>query len=197
VTRAGAAPSSLVLVGEAGIGKSTLWRLAADGARDAGLRVLSCRPNAAEAALSYAALGDLLAPALDETLGELAPPLRRALEVALLLKDAAGLRPDQRAVGVGVLGVLRALAANRPLVLAIDDVQWVDPASAAALEFALRRLEAEPASLLGARRAGVDGGLEFADAASVEVGPLSLGATHQLGADHRGRTEPSRVMSRG
>src|SRR5262249_48730932 len=65
------APSALVLVGDAGIGKSTLWLAGLDRARARGLRVLSARPAEAESGLAYAGLGDLLEAVLDETLPSL------------------------------------------------------------------------------------------------------------------------------
>ena len=89
-----AGPSALAIEGEAGIGKSALWQLAVGAAREHGLRVLEARPSEAERALSYAALGDLLRPALDAIEG-LPEPQRRALEVALLVADPDGAGPDQ------------------------------------------------------------------------------------------------------
>ena len=78
------APSALVLEGEAGIGKSTLWLEGLDLARDRGLRVLSSRPAEAERALVHVGLGDLLEDVLDDALPRLAAPRRSALEVAML-----------------------------------------------------------------------------------------------------------------
>jgi hypothetical protein len=189
-------PAVLLLEGEAGIGKSTLWSHGVEEAGNAGYRVLVCRPSLAEAALSYAALGDLLDDALDDARDRLSEPQRRALAVALLLDDSDGPQPDQRAVGVGVLGVLRALTASGRVLVAIDDVQWVDGATAAALDFALRRLREEPVAVLGARRAGLDGGLELADAERLAVDGLSLGATHQLLRSRLATSFPRPVLVR-
>ncbi|HWJ44139.1 MAG TPA: ATP-binding protein, partial [Gaiellaceae bacterium] len=83
-------PVALALEGEAGIGKSTLWRAAVEDARARGIRVLSSRPAESERTLAYAGLGDLLAGARDDVLPELTPPRRRALEVTLLVDDADG-----------------------------------------------------------------------------------------------------------
>jgi DNA-binding CsgD family transcriptional regulator len=171
---------ALVVEGEAGIGKTTLWRWAAERAAAGGQRVLVCRPNGAEAGLSYAALGDLLGGALDDALPVLPPPQRRALAVALLLEEPDGPPPDARAIGVAVQGALRALAADGPVLLAIDDVQWLDGATGAALDFALDRLGGEPVATLAARRLGLAGPLELAGAERIGVGPLSIGATHRL-----------------
>jgi AAA ATPase domain len=93
-------PAALILGGEAGIGKSTLWLEALAQARARSYRVLSCRPNESEAKLSFAALGDLLEGVADESLEGLPPPQRAALEVALLRREATGSLPDQRAIRV-------------------------------------------------------------------------------------------------
>ena len=141
-----AAPGALLLEGEAGIGKSTLWLAAVEQARERGLRVLSSRPAEAERTLAYAGLGDLLEGVLEETLPELLPPRRRALEIATLRDEAAGDPVDPRAVAVAVRDVLQLIGEAGPVAVAIDDVQWLDASSAGAIEFALRRLEAIPSS---------------------------------------------------
>ena len=105
---------ALVLSGEAGIGKTTVWNAGVTAARERLYWVLSCRPVEAETKLGFAALGDLLDPVLDETLPQLPAPQRRALEIALLRVDAEGPAPEPRAVAFGVLSVLRALAALAP-----------------------------------------------------------------------------------
>ena len=74
-------------------------------------------------------------------LAELPDPQRRALALALVLEDAEGPPPDGRAVGVAALNALRALAAESALLVAVDDAQWLDSASAAALAYGARRLE--------------------------------------------------------
>src|SRR5215831_2181141 len=145
-------PGGLVLEGAAGIGKTTVWRAGAAGAAGRSFTVLSCRPAESEARLSFAPLGDLLDGVLDRALPRLPPPQRRALEVALLLADPAGSPPEPRAVAVAFLAVIRHLSASRPVVLAVDDLQWLDDPSARVLEFALRRLSGEPAGLLASAR---------------------------------------------
>src|SRR6266446_5862550 len=75
-------PAALVVEGEAGIGKTTLWRAGIASAEERGYRVLSTRPAQAESQVSYAGLADLLEPVLEEALAELPPPQRRALEAA-------------------------------------------------------------------------------------------------------------------
>ena len=179
-------PSALALEGEAGIGKSTLWRAAVDDACARGLRVLSARPAESEQALAHAGLGDLFEDALDDVLPALSPPRRHALEVALLVEDAAGRPVDARALGVAVRSALELLAEDG-LVLAIDDLQWLDASTASALGFALRRLPDARLLLLWTRRLGepeqsgvVEGALEPDRIERVRVGPLSVGAVQQI-----------------
>jgi ATP/maltotriose-dependent transcriptional regulator MalT len=146
---------AVVIEGEAGIGKTSVWQAAVDAAAR-GSRVLRSGPAESDAKLAFSSLADLLGPALEEVLADLPPPQRRALEVALLLEDAGGRRADRRAVAAGLLSSLRALAAESRLVVAVDDLQWIDRSSAAALDFAVRRLREEPVTLLLARRLDSD-----------------------------------------
>jgi predicted ATPase len=145
-------PCGLLLEGAAGIGKTTVWSACAAWAAGRSYTVLSCRPAEAEAALSFAALGDLLEGVLDQALPQLPSPQRRALQVALLMEDPGGSPPEQRAISIAFLAVIRHLAGSRPVVLAIDDLQWLDVPSARTVEFALRRLSHEQAGLLAAAR---------------------------------------------
>ena len=140
-----------MLDGELGIGKTALWKAGLAAATDRSYRVLICRPIESEAQLAYAALGDLLADVSDEAMGELPDPQRRALEAALLRREPEG-QPLQRAVALGTLGVLRAIARERPTVVGIDDVQWLDQESASVLAFVARRLNDERIGLLVTRR---------------------------------------------
>lgn len=188
-----ALPASLVIEGPAGAGKSTLWQAAVDRAAVAGYVVLAARPSGAEVQLSLAALADLLEPRLGEVSADLAAPQRRALEVALLLAGDEREAPDQRAIAAGALSAVRVLASRQPVVLAVDDAQWLDPQSAQVLAFALRRLRAEPVAVVTAWRTeafakpvpatphrGTLQGPFARTAVRVDVGPLSLGAMHRL-----------------
>lgn len=173
-------PAKLVFEGEAGIGKSALWRAGVERARELGCHVLEARPAAAECELSYAVLGDLLAGMHDE-IGGLPAPQRRALRIALVLEEAEGEPADKRAVAAALLELLRRLSAETPLVVALDDIQWLDPPSAGALQFALRRLEREPVRVLATSR--VRTGLTIIgleDVERISIGPLSLHALDQL-----------------
>jgi DNA-binding NarL/FixJ family response regulator len=175
---------ALVVTGEAGIGKTEVWRAGVEAAREGGWQVLVATPAEAEAKFSFAALGDLLAGTLDEALTALPLPQRRALEVALLLREPDGAGLDQHAVALAVLGALRSIASAQRLLLAIDDVQWLDAPSASLLGFALRRLEDEPVRALLTVRSGHlwPDALQLRPdrVARVELGPLTLGAIHRM-----------------
>jgi DNA-binding CsgD family transcriptional regulator len=145
-------PVGLLIEGEAGIGKTTLWKQAAAAARERSYQVLVSRPVESDTQLAFSALGDLLEDVGAEHLSGLPGPQRRALEVALLRREAEGPAPHPRAVSLGLLGVFRSLAEASPVVLAVDDVQWLDRPSASALEFVARRLQEEPIGLLVAQR---------------------------------------------
>jgi predicted ATPase len=183
---------ALVLEGAAGIGKSTLWRAGVDEAAATGSRVLSTRPAEMERLLAFAGLGDLFEGALEEILPVLSPPRRRALEIALLL-EAEEDPLDPRALAVAVRSALESLAERHPLVLAVDDVQWLDPSSADALAFAVRRMST-PMRVLLARRvahglepSALERALPDTSYERVEVGSLSSGALHVIVRDRLGR----------
>jgi DNA-binding CsgD family transcriptional regulator len=146
------APAVLAVQGEAGAGKSTLWRAGVGVAAAASFRLLRSEPSASEADLSFAALSDLLADVLPLVADQIPGPQREALEVALLLRPAGGEPPTARAVGLAVLAALRGCLAEGPVLVAIDDVQWLDEASLEALTFALRRVPDGPLSVLVAAR---------------------------------------------
>jgi DNA-binding CsgD family transcriptional regulator len=185
---AGDFPAALVIEGEAGIGKTTIWQALVALGRDRSYRVIGCRPGRMESDFAYAALADLLEPVLPETLPGLPPPQRRALAVALLLEEPVGAPADQRAIAAGLLGVLRLLARDGPLLVAIDDVQWLDRASAVVLEYALRRLERVSARVVVSVRSGgeeplplgLDGAFPEGRLERMRLGPLSSGALGRL-----------------
>ena len=180
--------SVLLLEGEAGIGKTTLWRRGVELASERSYRVLSCRPAGSEAQLSFVALGDLLEGAVEEVLPVLPKPQSHALAVALLVDDGHGPPPDQRAIALAFLGALRALARTGPVAVAVDDIQWLDASSAFVLEFALRRLNADALAFLLAMRdeqatpAPLDVGraLSGNQLRRLRVGPFTLAAVHRL-----------------
>ena len=150
--RGRAAPSAFVVAGEAGAGKSTLWRAALAAAARNGIRVLRSEPSAIEADAPFAGLADLLATELPGMTADIPPGCREALEVALLLRPSGPAAPAAHAIGLAVLAALDSLIRKGPVLLAVDDAQWLDAGSLEALGFVLRRLTQGPLSLLVAAR---------------------------------------------
>ena len=184
----------LILEGEPGIGKTALWRAGVERAQERGIRVLAARPAEAEASLSFAALGDLLSDATDE-IGGLPEPQRQALRAALLLAVPEGGRTDARALPVALLSLMRRLAAEGSLLVAIDDLQWMDAPTASALSFALRRIESEPIALLGTARPQTSG-LRVEGLDRLIVGPLDLSTLGRVLRNRLGTTLPRPVLRR-
>jgi AAA ATPase domain len=131
-------PALLVVSGEAGAGKSTLWRAGIAAAAQAGCRVLRSEPSATDTDASFAGLSDLLSGVLPEVAVGIPGPQREVLEVALLLRPA-GARPQVApAVGLAVLAALRSCLDAGPVLIAVDDVQWLDAGSLDAYQLASR-----------------------------------------------------------
>jgi len=188
--------SALILAGEPGIGKTTVWEETVQRARDRGCLVLSARPAETEAKFAYAVLADLFEPVIDAVLPSLAGPQRHALAVALLREDPGPGRLDQRAVAAAVLSALRVLSAPAPVLVAIDDLQWLDRPTARVLEFAIRRLAGVPVGVLACERvneralSGLDleRTLARGQCTTVLLEPLSLPMLHQMLEGHTGRS---------
>ena len=123
----------LVLTGEVGIGKTSLLEDAAERARAAGMRLLGARGIESEARVAFAALLELLRPALG-ALDRIPAPQAAALEGALALRPSAA--QDRFAVGAATLSLLAAYAEEAPLAVLVDDAHWLDGSSADAMLFA-------------------------------------------------------------
>ena len=179
-------PLVLLLAGAPGIGKTTLWRAGVELALERDFRVLACRPTETETAFSFAALRDLLADVVPEVLRELPPPQRRAIDVALALASSGDQSVSEGLLGTALLSVVQLLALQSSVLVAIDDVQWLDSPSASIIQFAARRFRGDRIKLLiTARRNSKPSLLRLerdlaAELQRVEVGPLSLGAVHRL-----------------
>jgi DNA-binding CsgD family transcriptional regulator len=195
-------PRALLVEGEAGIGKSTVWFEAVRLAEARGYRVLRARPAQSEAKLSYAALADVVGPAFDEARAQLPRPQELALAAALL-RVTSGEPADPRTVATAVVGVLTDLAGERPVLVAIDDVQWVDLASRRALEFAVRRLPAQLRLFVTRRSEGAaDVPLELDRALPpdgferVVLRSLSLASLHHIVRERLGTSLTRPVIAR-
>jgi DNA-binding CsgD family transcriptional regulator len=190
-------PGALLVEGEPGIGKTTVWAAAITEAESRGIRVLQARAAETEVQLSYAALADLVGNDFEAARKALPPIQQRALAAALLRAETD--EPvQQRTVATAFVGVLATIAGESVALVAVDDVQWLDPASTGTLSFAARRLPrrvgllltrrgdpGDPAPL-GLERALPEGRLE-----RLTPGPLSLAALHHLLRDRLG-SAPSR-----
>jgi len=180
--------STLLIEGTAGIGKTTILQTAARRAEDQGMRILSSRPGPSETRLTYAGLLDLLDGVEDDVFAALPLPQRRALEAALLRADPEGPSADQRSIATGFLAVLRTLSISTPVILVVDDFQWLDVPSRHVVEFAMRRLENERIGLIAAARIDADGPgrASFGQALATErirhvrLGPLTVAALHDI-----------------
>jgi DNA-binding CsgD family transcriptional regulator len=195
--------AALVFEGEAGIGKTTVWREGIRRAADRGYRVLQCRAATAETRLSYAALADLLVDLDDDLYDVLPTPQRRAIDVALLRADADGVAPQRRAVATAVISLLRRLRERRPLLLGVDDVQWLDLASARTLEYALRRLDDLPVVALLTRRSGPEeepstllASVPPERLSRCALGPMGLAGLHTLVKGQLGVAVPRPLLVR-
>ena len=139
--------AALVVSGEPGIGKSTVWRAGVSSARSRSFRLLLCRPAESETGLSFIALADLLEGVPENAFASLPAPQREALDVALRRADTTD-EPDRVALARGVVTVLCAVASVEPTIVAIDDAQWLDAPSRDALRFVFRRLGVPPTQVV-------------------------------------------------
>ncbi|GLP81743.1 ATP-binding protein [Mycobacterium antarcticum] len=155
LTSASREPSALLIEGEAGIGKTTLWSAATDRARERGCQVLSSRTAVTESLLAYGVLADLLDEIDESVWGALPGPQRVAVERILLRVNSTASTTDPRTVAAGFLSVIEVLAARGPVVLAVDDLQWVDVSSQHVVAFAAQRLTG-PVRMLATVRSDSD-----------------------------------------
>ncbi len=199
---ASARPAALVVAGEPGIGKSTLWRDALDHRAGSDL-VLAWRATAAEQEMAFAVVTALFDGEPGRAaMASLAEPRRLALAAAFgrVVTDQAA--PAPHLVGLAIADLLREMATGQPVLLAVDDLQWVDEPSAAVLAVAARRLGDAPVGLLATARTDPDGGahervdIAFAQHATLSVGPLSAGALGRLIRDHLGISHPRPLLVR-
>lgn len=204
LARARSGPAGLVVEGEAGIGKTTLMAHAAAMARAQGFAVLSAQGSAAEVEYAFAAVASLFDGIDEAVLDELPSRQRRALGGARdqLTSPVPGI--DERAVAAAFCAAVERLSARSPVLLTVDDAQWLDPSSRAVIGFAARRLAKGVAILVAVRADAADladlaRSLTFrnpAVTARVRMDPLSLDGVHEAIAARWGRTLARPALSR-
>ena len=168
---------TLLIGGEAGIGKSALLRRARDRAEDRGLRTLSAVGAESEAALAFAGLHQLLVPVLDR-IERLPEPQQQALRAAF--GESQEVEPDRFLVAVAAFGLICEAAVAGPLLVVLDDAQWLDPSSLAALTFIAHRLETEQVAMIAALREGHWTPLGDARLPTLALEPLEIRTATEL-----------------
>jgi len=202
LTSVAVGPSALVIEGEAGIGKTTLWLAALQQAKEHGFAVLAARPVAAESVLAYASLADLLGGLDGGVWAKLSAPQRLAMDRVLFRDNADGAAIDQRAVAAGFLSVVELLADESPVLIAIDDVQWLDPSSARVVAFAARRLSGRVGVLCTLRVESDSPDTTWLQLPTpdllrrITLPPMSVGGLHAVISERLGRSFPRPTMVR-
>lgn len=191
-------PSGLVIEGEAGIGKTTLWSAATQQARERGFRVYSARPSHVESRLPYAVVADLVSDVGCTALNGLPEVQRMAMDRVRLGSHTGDPPNDHRLVGTTILSILERLAAESPVLVAIDDVQWMDTSSQSVVAFVARRLDRRIGVLFTEgfgpdRTQATTSWLRLARQEGIErirLGPIRLGALHTLISERLGHSLP-------
>ena len=151
--------AGLLVEGPAGIGKTALLDAGLDHARARGFRVLVSRPAQPDVSLSLAGLVDLFEDVPSEAWDQIPAPQRSALDAALLRTTSTEAPTDQLALSLGARGVLQALSRSSPVIVAVDDLQWLDGSSVQVLSYAMRRLRTAPVAFIGSLRSEEGSGL--------------------------------------
>jgi DNA-binding CsgD family transcriptional regulator len=188
-------PSGLLLEGAAGIGKTTLWLAALKQARRQGFHVLSARAWEAESVLAYGTVADLMADIDASVLAALPDIQRVAVDRVLLRGAAGGPATNQHVVAAALLSIIETLAVDAPVIVAIDDLQWLDASSQTVVSYVVRRLRGR-AGFIGSERTepgrgSVTSWLQLARPDAVDrihVDALSLGGLHELLRHRLGRS---------
>ena len=190
--RVRAGSGTRLLTGDAGVGKTALLDAAAKAAADEGMHVLRAAGSEFESDLGFAALNQALIPVL-EYAERLGADHREALAIALGLCE--GKAADRLVISTAVLLLLRQVAAECPVLLIVDDLAWVDRASATVLRFVVRRLTGSRVGFLGAMRSDDLDIFGPHDLPRQPVAPLGERASAEL-LDQRFPNLPGQVRTR-
>ena len=182
-------PAGLLVEGDAGIGKSVLLESVVATAAERGFRILTSRAAEAESSWSLLAVGDLLEDVPADVVDPLPPPQRRAVDVVMRRAEPDGRPVENATIGAGLRAVVAALAAEQPLLLVLDDLHWLDDASAAVIGYVLRRLTVERVAVVASRRLPEPARLDLTAvlragrSSRLQLTSLSLGAVRTLLAE--------------
>ncbi|WP_101950806.1 AAA family ATPase [Mycobacterium sp. 3519A] len=195
--------SALLIEGEEGIGKTTLWLAALAQAGERGFHTLSARAAKVEADMAYGTVADLFAEVDAEVLTGLPELQRAAVDRVLLRGGSDASSADVHSVAAALLSVVQRLGRRGPVMIGIDDLQWLDERSRAVLAYVARRLRRRTALLLTERpEAGGASAVSWLELESpdgirrIRVGPIGMAELHELLAVRLGRCFPRPTMRR-
>ena len=193
-------PRAITLRGEPGIGKTMVWRAGLERAQNT-CKLLSARCVEAELPLALVGLSDLAGDAFTAVEGELAEQDRVVLAATLGFAPPGRTMRGALGLPLAFLALLRQLAREEPVLIAVDDVQWLDPSSARVLSFAARRLRDLPIGLVVTQRGDGPDPLDLGNALDtkyeeIQLGPLSLGAIAHLVRTRCDASLPRPVLAR-
>lgn len=174
---------AILVLGEAGAGKSVLLAATAEYGRSAGLQVMEATGIESEAQLPFAGLHQLMRPVLG-SLTQLPDIQRDAIDAALGAASTA--QPERFMIALAALNLIADAAAGQPVLLVVDDVQWLDRPTQEVLAFVARRIGADPVVMVAAARSGHDVPLTWAGLTELHVRQLDDDSARRLLSLHAG-----------
>jgi DNA-binding CsgD family transcriptional regulator len=203
LTHAATTTAGVIIEGVMGIGKTTLWSAAVAKARELGFAAMSARAVQAESVLAYTVVADLLAD-VDRAAFDVLPAVQRvALDRVMLTERADGRPTDQRVAAAAFTSIVAQLSERTPVLLAVDDVQWLDTSSRAVLGFAARRLSGRVGVLVTERTTGDRDGearswllLSGRGVSPIRLQPMSFADLHAVIVQRLDRSFPRPTMAR-
>src|SRR5690349_10873898 len=200
---AGTRPSALLIEGDEGIGKTTLWLSALEQAGDRGFRTLSARAAKVEAGMAFGTVADLLREVDAEVLTGLPDLQQAAVDRVLLRGNSDASTTDVHMVAAALMSVVQRLSSDAPVMIGVDDLQWLDACSRAVLAYVSRRLKQQAGLLLTERpEQGCASALSWLELGlpdairRLHVGPMAMVEIHELLSARLGRSFPRPTMRR-